>query len=92
MGLFFINESGTIGKIISAGTQTTTGDIYITLLMLFLLVLAIAILFGMSLEWIALFTFPLMLTYTSYYSQFWGPLITIIIYLSIIFTKNFLFK
>jgi len=90
--MFFINTTETIGIIIGTATETTTGSLFITLLIVVLLLLAIAIMFGIPLEWTTIFILPLILGYMSHYSEFIGTGAVFLIYLSIILTKNFLFK
>lgn len=88
----FLNCNETIGIIIGQGTQTSTGSIFITLLLILLLILAVAMLFGIRLEYTSIFVLPLLLAYASFYSEYIAILIVILIYLSIILTKNWLFK
>jgi hypothetical protein len=88
----FYNATGTIGQIIGNANTTVTGSLIVTLMIIFILVIAMAIMFGIPLEYTAIIVFPLALAYASYYKEFLGPLAIIIFYLAILFTKSFIFK
>lgn len=87
---YFMNCTETIGQTIITGTETTTGSLYITLLMILVLILIFCILFSIPLEWIAILTFPFVLAYMAFYSSFLKIGLVIILYLAFILTKNFL--
>lgn len=88
----FINSSSTIGQIIATGTSSTTGSLFVTLLMIIILIMAMAILFGINIEYTAILIIPLLLSYMSYYAEFYAVGSVILIYISIILTKIWLFK
>lgn len=88
----FYNATETIGVILNHANNEVTGSMVVTLLMILLLVIAMAIMFGIQLEYISILIIPLCISYGAYYSELLAPLATIIFYLSIIFTKNFIFK
>ena len=88
----FLNTTETIGIVLGTATETTTGSVFITLLMVVVLLVTMCILFGIVLEWTALFILPLLLSYMAYYNEFIGIGAVILIYLSIVFTKNFIFR
>lgn len=90
--MVFINETGTIWSIISNANTTVTGSLIVTLMIILLLVIAFAIMFGIPLEYTAIIVFPLVISYGAYRSEFLGPLAIIIFYLGLLFTKNFIFK
>jgi len=88
----FINASQTWGIILASGTDYTTGSIFLTLSILLVFLMAMAILFGIRLEYTAILILPLMLSYMAFYSEFLAIGSLILIYLALIFTKKFLFK
>lgn len=88
----FMNWTETIGIILKAGTQTVTGDIISTLFLVLIFLFAICIMFSIALEWIAIIILPLCLAMASEYNNFIGPVTVIIIYISMIITKNWIFK
>ena len=90
--LIFINETESIGIIVGSATETTTGSLFATLLIILIILIAICIMFGIALEFIALLLLPLTISYAAYYTNFIGPMGVIFIYLAIIFTKNWIFK
>lgn len=88
----FINCTESIGIIIGQATTTTTGSMFLTLMMVLLLLMAIGFMFGIRSEYLAIIILPLVLAYAAFYQEFMGTLAVILIYLSLILTKNFLFK
>lgn len=88
----FINTTETIGIIIGSATTTTTGTLFGTLMAIMLILIAISILFGIELEWTAIILLPLTISMGAFYTNFLAPMGAIVIYLSIIFTKNWIFK
>lgn len=88
----FINFNETIGIIIGNATTTTTGSLFLTLLLIVLFFIAIAIVFGIRLEYTAIIIIPLVMGYAAYYSEFVALLLVLLIYLAFIMTKNFIFR
>ena len=88
----FINWTETIGVVVGNATTTTTGSLFVTLLLIVAFIMAMAIMFGIRLEYTAIIILPLIMGYASYYSEFVTMLLLILIYLSVIVTKNFIFK
>lgn len=88
----FINQTGVIGTILQAGTESLTGSISVSLIMIFLFLLAIAFMFQIPLEYTSIIMLPISLSVGAFYSNILVPLITILIYLSMIIAKNWLFK
>lgn len=88
----FINCSSDniVYNIINTGTTTTTGSIFLTLIMIFIMLLLIALMFGIPLEFTAILVLPLMFGYMAYFSEFLSMGLVMLIYLAIIFTKNFI--
>lgn len=90
--MVFINFTETIGKVILAGTEGTSGSFTITLIMILILIIALAIMFGIQLEYTAILILPLTLACMSYYSDFVTFGMILLIYFAFILTKNFIFK
>lgn len=90
--MFFINSSGTIGVILAAGAQNTTGDIVSTLLAIYLFLLIICLMFRVPIEFTIVIMLPLTIAIAAYYSNFLSLLIIMGIYLCTLLAKNWLFK
>lgn len=90
MALF--NVTGQIGVILDAGTQSLTGNIVATLLLILILLIAICLLFGIELEYTAIILLPICMAMGAYYSTFMGPIIVILIYISTLIAKNWIFR
>ncbi len=88
----FINWTETIGIAVGNAAQTTFGSILFTLMIIMLILFAVAIMFGIPLEYTAIIYLPLVLGYSAYYSEYLAIGITILIYVALIFTKKFLFR
>lgn len=88
----FINTTETIGIIMGEATAVTFGAMFLTLFFVLIVILAIALMFGIRLEYTAILVLPLVLVYMAYYSEFYATGGVLIIYLAFILTKNFIFK
>lgn len=87
-----INSTGTLGLILLAGTQTLTGNLFLTLMLIFLFLLCVAIAFNIPMEFTLIIFLPLVLGCMAFYNNFISTGASIFIVLSFIITKNFLFK
>lgn len=90
--MVFINNTGIIGVIMGRAVQTTSGSLFIALLMILLVILAIAFMFGIPLEFTSVLLLPLLLAYASYYSNFIAPLIVALIYLAAVLAQKSMFS
>lgn len=88
----FINITESVGVILNHGTINTTGSIFITLMIILLVLMAFAMMFQLPLEYTAIVIFPLVLSYMAYYSEWIATGSIILIFFSMILTKNFIFK
>jgi len=88
----FMDWNGTIGTLVLSSVETTTGSLILSLLILMVFILAIALVFGIKLEYTSILILPLVLGYTSYYGDFVALLFTILVYIAFIITKNFIFS
>jgi len=88
----FVNETGIIGTILQTGTESITGSIFISLLIIMIILFSLCIFFNIRLEFSIIIFLPLLISYASYYSEFVPILGAGLIYLTIILSKNFFFK
>ena len=89
---FFMKWTDTIGQIISQGTITTTGSVVMTLFIIMLLLIVAAVMFSIPIEWTAIIILPLMISLMQYSKEFMGIGTVLILYLSLLLAKNFLFR
>ena len=87
-----INSTGTMGLILIAGTESLTGSIFLTLLLILLILFCFAIAFNIPLEFTLIIFLPLVFGYMSFYSEFVATGSILLIVLAVMVTKNFLFK
>ena len=92
MSFIFINNSETIGKIMEAGTQNLTGSIVATLLLVLIVLLVICMMFGIPFEFASVILLPFCISVGAFYTNLVGPLIVILLYVSMIIAKNWLFR
>ena len=90
--VLFINTTETLGIILGNATQYTTGSMFLTLLILVLILMAFAIMFGIQLEFTSILILPLLITYMAFYQEFIAIGSIILIYLALIVTKRFIFR
>jgi len=88
----FINVTGSIGQIISAGTINVTGSVVATLLLVLVFLVIVCVMFGIPLEFASVLLIPFCISVGAYYSNFLGPLIIILIYVSTLIAKNWIFR
>ena len=88
----FINSTDVIGRILESGTNTLTGSMVATLFFILLFLIVVAFMFGIPLEFLAVIILPFCLALGSYYSNFYIPIIIIIVFVASIIAKNWLFK
>lgn len=90
--MIFLNMSNSIGILIGTATETTTGSIILTLGIVLLVVMAIALMFGIPLEFTMILCLPLMFSYMAFYGNYVAIGSVMLIYLALVFTKRFIFK
>lgn len=88
----FINTTGTLGVILQAGTNNVTGSLFLTLLTILIFLIIIGVMFQIPLEFLSVIILPVCLTCASYYNDFLIPLVVILIYVTTIISKNWIFK
>ena len=88
----FINSTDIIGIIMMRATDTSTGSMIVTLLLVMIFLMVIAMMFQMPLELTAIVMLPYVLACTAYYSDMLAGVVVIIIYLGILATKHSFIK
>ena len=88
----FINWTGIIGSVISTGTVDVTGNLFVTLLLVLMFLIIVGIMFSIPLEFLSIIVLPVCISSAAYYSNFIAPMGVILIYITTIITKNWLFK
>jgi len=91
-GLMFINSTGEIASILTRGTTTLTGNLTATLLLFLIILFVLCIMFTIPVEFAGVILLPFCISVAAYYSEFVGPVVTIIVYLSTILAKNWIFR
>lgn len=86
--MVFINETGTIGLIIEAGTNLT-GSLFLTVLLIFLLFVTLALMFKLPLEILIPIVLPLFIVSMAYSTEFLAIGGLMLIYLAVILSKRF---
>jgi hypothetical protein len=56
----WLNSTGSIGNIIQQGTINITGDLTLTFVMLFIILVAVGMMLKMPIEWILIFLYPIL--------------------------------
>jgi len=87
--MVFINDTTSTGIVLNYLTLNVTGDLFGTLLIILALLLAVAFLFRIPLEWTMPLVLPALIGYMAYSSQFLAVGGVILIYLAVVFTKMF---
>jgi len=88
----FMNMTDSIGIIMGQATTYTTGSMFLTLLIVVMALIAVAIMFGIKLEYTIILIMPLMLGYMAFYSAFVSVGLVMLFYIAFIMAKNFLFR
>ena len=88
----FFNETGIIGQVITDITVNVTGSLFLTLLGMVLILMLIAVILRIPIEFSAIFIMPLLLVLMAYTSDFFALGGVFLIYIGILMAKNFFFK
>lgn len=87
-----LNTTGIIGQVMVAGTTTLTGSLEATLLLVLIILFTISLMFRIPLEYFAVILLPFCLAIATETGEFMVPITIIIIYVSTIVAKNWIFK
>ena len=90
--MIFLNTTETIGIIMARGTTYTTGSMFLSMLILVIILLAIAVLFQIPIEFTAILILPLLLSYMAFYKEFVVVGSVVMIYLAMVFARKFLIR
>ena len=90
--MVFINTTGTIATILNSGTTTLTGSMVATLFFIFMFLIVAMLMFGIPLEFGAVIILPFCIAVGAYYSNFFLPTVVILLYVSMIIAKNWIWK
>lgn len=88
----FLNCTQIIGTVIGEATNQTTGSLILTFATVMIILITFGMMFGIKMEYICIVIMPLMLGLMAQYKDFIALGAVILIYLSIILTKNFILK
>lgn len=88
----YLNTSGPVGIMLEYFTYNVTGSLFLTLLALILFLIFIAMALNIPVEWTSLFVIPLLLVSVSSQGDLWSILGALLIFLSFIFAKRFIFR
>lgn len=84
----FIDNNGTIGQIIESGTNLT-GSLFLTVLIIFLVLVGLALLFRLPLDILIPIVLPIFIVGMAYSTEFLAIGGLLLIYLAVIFSKWF---
>jgi len=87
-----INWSQSIGQIISAGASNLTGSVESALILIVIFIIVIGLMFNIPLEFLSIFILPLCITVAAFYGSMLTVVVLIVIYLTAIITKNWIFR
>ena len=88
---FFFNETSTAGAIISGLTTDVTGSLFLTMLLVYFVVIGFTMAFKMELEVSAILLVPLTLLLMGFSGEFLALGVLLLLYLGGIMAKNFWF-
>ena len=87
--MVFFNETGTLGVVLVAITNNITGSLFLTVLFLTFIIVALFAAFRVPIEVTALMIMPFLLVAMAYQSEFIAFGGVALIYMAVIFVKNF---
>lgn len=86
------NNASLVSKMLCTSSSTITGSMFLSLFLLFVILLAICIMFGIPMEFSGVILLPFVLVCMTYYSEFIGTGGIILIYLTFVIAKNLPFR
>lgn len=86
------NTTGEAAVVIEALTNNITGDVFLSLFAIIVVVLALAMAARIPIEWTGLVVYPVILALVAITNDFLPVLGILIFYTSILLAKNFIYK
>lgn len=90
--MVFINQTGTVGIIYTSFTQNVTGSEFLTLLGFLIMIILFFMVFKMPLEATVILALPMFIIAMAYTADLATVGMVFLIYLGILFAKNFPIK
>ena len=90
--MVFMNMTETVGIVMGQASTYTTGSMVASLLVVLIFLLAIAMMFGIPIEYTVVLVYPYLLAVAAHYHELVSVLIVAILYSSLLVTKWFMFK
>jgi len=87
--MVLMNETGFFYGVLSSLTSNVTGSWFLTFLIITLIVFIIGLIFGLDLEFTSILVFPLLVVFASVTSEYLSVVVIGILYLAVLFAKNF---
>jgi len=87
-----VNPQDVVGYIVDHLTQNVTGDLFLSLLSIIIVLMVVCLAFQIPLEWSSLAVLPVLIGAVAYYSSFLPVLAVFLVYVSVIIAKNWLFN
>ena len=88
----FFNETGIISSGLMLLSDNVTGSVFISLLLIMVLLILVAMLFRLPIEVTAIILMPVLIVFMALTSEFLAVGGVVLIYLGVIFAKNFFLK
>lgn len=89
--VLFVNETGIPGEVYN-GLIEIAGSTFLGLMIIVIILMAVAMLFRIPIEFTAILILPMLLTFLAFESDFLGVTGVILIYLGILLGKNLFFN
>jgi hypothetical protein len=84
----FINNTGTLSGIVGVMTQNVTGSLFLSLFLIFIVLLFVTLALKVPMEYAILFMLPLLIVQAAYYSE-WNALLGVsLIIIGVFFARN----
>ena len=90
--MLFMNVTESIGVIMAAGAENLMGTMAAAMIFVLVFLVVIGIIFGIPFEFLGLLLLPFCLAVGAEHGEFMIPIVIIIIYISTIVAKNWLFR
>jgi hypothetical protein len=83
-----INNTGTLSGVLSVMTNNVTGSLFLSMFLVFIVLLFLVLAFKVPLEYAILLMLPILIVQAAYSSQ-WNPLLGVcLIFIAVFFARN----